>query len=396
MSEDSTKQNTIPTTTSESDDWKLQRDACKLAGDQAFQTGDYASAIPHYSSAISLDPEFCVGYSNRSAAYLKKGDKSKALHDANKCVDLGSMGAKGISRQAAALQSLGRWQTALQSWLNVLNLDEQNEAAKKGVQDCQEQLYKEQKETEMEKVQAEQEITGGSDDAVNVDKDDLDDFFNDIDDATAQVRKEKEIAAEPQATDAIKKQKKSLGTAQQQIERLLKENYKWRNLNPFYVLDLPHTASTEEISRRFKGLSLLLHPDKNTTEPNAQEAYDEVLKAKAMLDDDNKSNHCRQLIEKGMIRGQAEWEQRKGFDSSASLEDFQSKAVQRIFAEIEHRRREVERRERQYEQRTQQQEDEEERKEFDCRKFDKEWKQEERVDKRIGNWRDFAKKKPKL
>ncbi|GKY92811.1 hypothetical protein MPSEU_000250700 [Mayamaea pseudoterrestris] len=378
-----------------SDDWKVQRDACKLAGDQAFKSANYDEAINQYTSALSVDPDFCVAYSNRSAAYLKAGQKSKALQDATKCVALGSMGAKGISRLAAALQSLGRWQSALEEWNKVLESDSTNVAAMKGVQDCQEQLEK----VRMEQAREEEEVKKDNGLSVNAGvTDDLDDFFNDVEDAAAQVQKEKELSALPQATDAIKKQKKALGIAQFQIDRLLKENYQWRNLNPFYVLDLAHTATPEEISRRYKGLSLLLHPDKNTTEPKAQQAYDEVLRAKAMLDDENKASHCRQLIEKGMLRGQADWERLKATSSAplSSLDECQSKAIQKIFAEIEHKRREVERRERQYEQRTQQQEDEEEQKEVQGRKFDREWKQEDRVDKRIGNWRNFAAKKPKL
>jgi DnaJ family protein C protein 8 len=382
--------------TTDTDDWKIQRDACKLQADQAFQSADYASAIHHYTAALSVDPDFCVAYSNRSAAYLRNGEKSKALQDANQCIALGGMPAKGYSRQAAALQALGRWEAALESWKQVIALETQNAAAVKGVHDCQLRVQQQQEQLARDKPQ-------GDDDDEKDPGDDLDDFFNDVEVAAALVKMEKTAAAQPQATDAIKNQKKSLGTPVQQIERLLQTNYQWRNLNPFHVLDVPHTATAEEISRRYKGLSLLLHPDKNQTEPRAQEAYDEVLKAKAMLDDELKATHCRQLVEKGMIRGQAEYDKLqksvgpRPAANGVSLPELQSKAVQRIFADIEHKRREIERRERRYEQRTQKQEDEEEQKEINGRKFDKEWKQEDRVDKRIGNWRDFEKKKkPKL
>lgn len=81
-----------------------------------------------------------------------------------------------------------------------------------------------------------------------------------------------------------------------------------------------------------------------------------------------------------------------------SLEELKETEVMRIFAQVEQKRREVEERERKFEQRTQQQEDEEEAKERKSRQFDKSWRKEDRVDKRVGNWRDFAggKKKQKL
>jgi len=160
-------------------------------------------------------------------------------------------------------------------------------------------------------------------------------------------------------------------------------------LNPFLVLDLPHTASEDEISKRYKALSLLLHPDKCRSLSNAKEAYDEVQRAKKTLDDENKGRHARQLIEQGMKMGQKEW---RANGEKGSLEDLQSRATQKIFAEIENKRREVERRERKQEQRERHQEEEELKKEKDERQFDKKWREDNRVEKRIGNWRDFKKK----
>jgi hypothetical protein len=133
-----------------------------------------------------------------------------------------------------------------------------------------------------------------------------------------------------------------------------------------------------------------LHPDKNRDIEKAQEAYDQVLNAKAMLADDDKANHTRQLAEQGMLQGKSDWERRETSARKESLESFQVKAVQRIFAQVEYNRKEVEKRERNYKQRERQQEDDEVQKERDARTFDKNWKVGERVDKRVGNWRDFA------
>lgn len=373
----------------ETEDWKVQRDAGKQLGDDAFRRGDYAEAIQHYTAALSLDDEAAVIYSNRSAAYLQSGQKSKALYDAQACVRLGLL-PKGYSRLAAAEQSLGRFQDALANWKKVVEHDAANKAALKGIEDCQEAIAKMPKPEESEPEGGETDKQeGGGDEG-----DELDDFFNEVETAAEEVQKAKvdEAKEAEENSKLIRKHKKNLGTAKDQIDRLLQPNYKWRNLNPFYVLDIDHTATKDDISRRYKALSLLLHPDKNQGDEKAQEAYDQVLKAKAMLDDELKASHCKQLCEQGMIQGKADWEQR-GKGSNETLEEFQAKAVHKIFAQVEYRRREVEQRERDYEKREQDKEEEELQKERDERKFDKSWKKEDRVEKRIGNWRDFQKKK---
>lgn len=367
------------------DDWEFQRDEAKAAGDASFRIKKYSLAIQSYSTALSMDPDNAKILSNRSAAYLLNGEKSKSLHDAQKCVELKTMGIKGKSRLAAALQALGRWEPALAEWKAILQEDGQHAAAKKGVADCEAALEEIKKKEEAEKP--EKPPTAEKEE----EEDDLDAFFDDVEEAVTDVVVQKQEEAKPKATEAIKSHKKDLGTADEQIERLLAPNYKWRNLNPYLVLDIDHTASEDEVSRRYKALSLLLHPDKNRSNPQAQDAFDEVLKAKAQLKDENKVKHIQQLIEQGMQQGKAEFESQKV--KGGSLQECQSKAVQRIFAQIEFKRQEVEERQRNFQQREQQQEEEELQKERDSRKFDKSWKEEGRVDKRIGNWRDFQKKK---
>jgi hypothetical protein len=79
-------------------------------------------------------------------------------------------------------------------------------------------------------------------------------------------------------------------------------------------------------------------------------------------------------------------------DAIMTLEELQMRETQRIFAHVEFKRKEVEERERKNEQRERDQEELEVQKERKERAFDKSWRQEERVGKRVGNWRDFEKK----
>ena len=120
-----------------------------------------------------------------------------------------------------------------------------------------------------------------------------------------------------------------------------------------------------------------------------------------MLADADRKKYLVSLIEEGMKQGELKWKMEQqqstkktinneGESSHASKKDIQEREVMRIFAQNEYKRREVEERQRKFEQRERQQEDDQMEKERRGRKFDKQWRNEERVDKRIGNWRDFT------
>jgi hypothetical protein len=296
------------------------------------------------------------------------------------------------------LHALKRWEQAKDAYQKVLELDADNAVAKKGIVDCQteidryrnEEHFGEQVEakepTPTTEQQGKKEEDGNNKDE-NDDDDSLNEFFEEVEEVTTKPK----VESKPSATNNVKNEKVVLGTAQEQMDRLLQNNYEWRNLNPFYVLQLPHTATEDEIAIRYKALSLLLHPDKNGGDPRAQQAFDIVKKARStLLDEPDRARHARMLVEEGLKQGNSIFKKKAG---GKTLEELQEIEVMRIFAQVEQKRREVEERERKFEQRTQQQEDAQEAKERQERQFDKSWRKEERVDKRVGNWRDFASKK---
>jgi stress-induced-phosphoprotein 1 len=84
----------------------------KEQGNQFLQAKQYDEAIAAYTEAINLDPKDHVFFSNRSAAYLSKGDASSALADGQRCIELKGDWAKGYTRKGAALHALRRYEDA--------------------------------------------------------------------------------------------------------------------------------------------------------------------------------------------------------------------------------------------------------------------------------------------
>jgi len=88
----------------------------KAKGNSALQAKNLSEAIEHYTSAINLDGANHVYYSNRSAAYLSKGDGQNALEDADSCIGLNPKFAKGYSRKGAALHELKRYNDSIAAY----------------------------------------------------------------------------------------------------------------------------------------------------------------------------------------------------------------------------------------------------------------------------------------
>ncbi|KAG5465347.1 hypothetical protein CUR178_00049 [Leishmania enriettii] len=90
-------------------------EALKEQGNHAFKSNAFAEAIQHYSAAIEAHPDEPVLYSNRSAAYLKRGQYQEAAHDAEKAVAMDSTFAKAYSRLHSALCNLGLFDRAAEA-----------------------------------------------------------------------------------------------------------------------------------------------------------------------------------------------------------------------------------------------------------------------------------------
>mmetsp|Transcript_20591 Transcript_20591/g.33430 ORF Transcript_20591/g.33430 Transcript_20591/m.33430 type:complete len:576 (-) Transcript_20591:192-1919(-) len=78
-------------------------EAFKKAGGLAFKKKDFKEAVKMFTKAIELDSKNTSLYGNRSVAYLKCKDYSKAIEDAETCIKLQPDWAKGYVRKGNAL-----------------------------------------------------------------------------------------------------------------------------------------------------------------------------------------------------------------------------------------------------------------------------------------------------
>jgi Ca2+-binding EF-hand superfamily protein len=101
-----------------------------LKGNDLFADGKTDEAIEMYSKAIELEKSH-IYYSNRSAAYLKKGEPQKALDDANMCLELNPDFEKGYHRKGAALQGLKKFDEAVAVYDDGISKFPESEELKK-------------------------------------------------------------------------------------------------------------------------------------------------------------------------------------------------------------------------------------------------------------------------
>eukprot|EP00730_Choanoeca_flexa_P016752 TRINITY_DN7979_c0_g1_i3.p1 TRINITY_DN7979_c0_g1~~TRINITY_DN7979_c0_g1_i3.p1 ORF type:complete len:179 (+),score=38.42 TRINITY_DN7979_c0_g1_i3:28-564(+) len=87
-------------------------------------------------------------------------------------------------------------------------------------------------------------------------------------------------------------------TSATQIDRLLRPGAKYRNLNPYEVLQVPWDCEDKVIKKQFRKLSILLHPDKNRDNPEqAKQAFEAVNTAYQTLNDPEKMGWVNFVID---------------------------------------------------------------------------------------------------
>uniref|UniRef100_A0A672KZ23 Stress-induced-phosphoprotein 1 n=1 Tax=Sinocyclocheilus grahami TaxID=75366 RepID=A0A672KZ23_SINGR len=112
----------------------------KDQGNKALSAGNVDEAVRCYTEALTLDPSNHVLFSNRSAAYAKKGDYDNALKDACQTIKIKPNWGKGYSRKAAALEFLGQLEDAKATYQEGIRQEPSNQQLKEGLQNIDARL----------------------------------------------------------------------------------------------------------------------------------------------------------------------------------------------------------------------------------------------------------------
>lgn len=249
-----------------------QANAFKERGNEAFKKGENSAAIELYTSAIELDPDNHIYYSNRSAAYLATGDaKSKALKDAEMCLTLKPQWVKGYIRKGAAEHALTRFEAAKQTYYKGLDIDPDNSTLLAAIdavhsaanahsaflreQYQRNEVLRVEREAAQAKAKAEAEIKVDEED-VNEEDALLADFMAEVEQLEDQTNCIQPTNESSTTETTIPKPEVDFGTASEQVERLTQPHYDWINLNPYLVLCLdPTSTSEEDIKRHYRKVS---------------------------------------------------------------------------------------------------------------------------------------------
>lgn len=191
----------------------------------------------------------------------------------------------------------------------------------------------------------------------------------------------------------------SVLTPKQQIERLLRPGATYRNLNPFDVLQVEPDTPIDEIKKKYRRLSILVHPDKNQDDAErAQQAFEAVNRAWKTLENEETRKKCLDIIEEAqgrtdiMLAEKRKKAKKEGKDSIPEDDPVKYKhaiyvLTMKLFADMERKRRELAERDQEERKRKREQEIEEE----ENQKAQKEWQKnfEESRQNRVDSWQNF-------
>ncbi|XP_065184139.1 stress-induced-phosphoprotein 1-like [Sycon ciliatum] len=105
----------------------------KTKGNQAFQKGDYPSAISHYTESIKRNPDDPKVYSNRAACYTKLAEFRMGLNDCETVIKLDPKFVKGYTRKGLIHLALKEQSKAAAAFQEALSLDPNNADAQDGM-----------------------------------------------------------------------------------------------------------------------------------------------------------------------------------------------------------------------------------------------------------------------
>ena len=198
-----------------------------------------------------------------------------------------------------------------------------------------------------------------------------------------------------------------------ELERILEENAEPQNknspeyhlnrilntkfLNPFEVLSLSPDSSDDQIKRKYRSLTLLIHPDKCKL-PNASDAFHILEQSYKSLIDPDKKQYYQRIMREAKERVEMERDRvnkmrvKKGLCELPidNLEAEIRTTMQNIINEIEEKKKDTEKKEFAYKKRERDIKEEEYEKEEKEKEYKRQW--ESFRDKRVKSWNRFKSK----
>jgi len=109
----------------------------RAEGNKAFTNKNYDDAIRLYTEALALsDLNAHLLYSNRSAAFLFKGEHEKAIADAQKCLDLKPDWSKAYFRMGKALMAAAKFDDAFKQFYKGTLVDKSSDELRVLLEQC--------------------------------------------------------------------------------------------------------------------------------------------------------------------------------------------------------------------------------------------------------------------
>ena len=396
-----------------------------FTGNAAYATNNYLGAVTNYTLGIDTltinneddDNEHNITksllsflYSNRSAASLLLSKGENALTDASLALAIDPLRSKFHGRLGAALHFLGRYQEALKAYEKGLAIttDNQHIGLQEGLSAVQRSIAappnvatvstNSTNNTSNRKRQRSPSSSNSSSSSTSssslstskststsitsIANNPLDEFVADVSVIGTTVKKIKRAVDDS-----------CLGTASEELARILQKNHIWINLNPYEVLALPHDIATvEDIKQRYRALCGTIHPDKCNLE-GARAAFEYVSIAHKELSNLNRQNLIKQIIDNAHLRVMDEIKKEEKNQSSIKIDmttinNRKVRETRITFAKAEEARRKSEKNQQAYRKRESDQTKEEQQKLKSEYKHEKNW--QSGVDSRVEGWQNFA------
>merc|ERR1712183_874233 len=131
---------TAPPRTEVSEADKQKAEEKKVEGNDFMRDGRFHDAIASYTSAITLQPNNAIYYSNRAAAYAKLQDNKNSILDCEQAVKIDPTYSKAYGRMGLAYFNDEQYEKAMEAYENALRLDPANQPYRAQLEGAREKL----------------------------------------------------------------------------------------------------------------------------------------------------------------------------------------------------------------------------------------------------------------